>query len=116
MAKEIFSSGSSHNTIAQGTQVTGTISTETDIRIDGVVVGDINCKGKVILGPKSSVKGDITAESAEILGELTGNVKVTDLLTLKATAHIEGNVEMAILSVEPNSYLSGNCYMIPRSK
>lgn len=115
MSKEFFSTGSSHNTIAQGTTIKGDITTETDIRIDGTIVGNINCGGKIILGPKSAVTGDIIADSAEIMGTLTGNAKVKELLTLKSTARIEGDVEMLTLSVEPNAYLSGHCIMITKT-
>lgn len=112
MPKEIFSSGASHNTIAQGTSIKGDIKAETDFRIDGEIVGNVECNGKIIIGPKGSITGDISCENAEILGILTGNAKVKGLLILTETSQIFGNVEMATLSVEPNAVLTGYCTMV----
>lgn len=112
MSKENFSTGSSHNTIAQGTSVEGNIKAETDLRIDGVIMGNVECNGKIIIGPKGSVTGDIQCENAEILGILSGNAKIRGLLILAESAQILGDVEMAILSVEPNAVLTGYCTMI----
>lgn len=112
MPKENFSSGTSHNTIAQGTFVKGDIKAEADLRIDGEIVGNVECSGKIILGPKGSITGDISCENAEIMGTLTGNARVNGLLILTETSLIFGNVEMATLSVEPNAVLTGYCKMV----
>jgi cytoskeletal protein CcmA (bactofilin family) len=112
MAKEIFNSGSSHNTIASGTNIQGHVVAETDLRLDGEIAGNISCSGKIIIGEKASVKGDIIAESAEIMGIVHGNIQVKEILTIKSTAQIHGNVQMHTLSVEPNAILTGFCSMI----
>ncbi|MDD2797600.1 MAG: polymer-forming cytoskeletal protein [Bacteroidales bacterium] len=116
MSKEFFSTGGSHNTIAFGTSIKGDINAEADLRIDGMIDGHVSCTGKVVVGPKATVTGDISAESAEILGNVTGNIQVKDLLSIKASAKIHGNVEMHTLSVEPPAFLSGNCVMIAKGE
>ena len=63
--------------MAAGTTIKGNIITETDFRLDGKVEGDISCNGKIVIGPKGSVTGNIVSENAEILGEVDGSVKVS---------------------------------------
>ncbi len=112
MSKEFFSTGGSHNTIAHATQINGDVTAEADLRIDGNIIGNIICQGKVIIGPKGSVTGNISAESAEVLGMITGDLKVKESLSIKATAQVNGNIEMRTLSIEPHAMLTGYCTMI----
>lgn len=111
MAKEIVSSGISHNALAFGSLIKGEIMTDNDIRIDGTVEGDINCKGKVIIGPKGKIIGNIICATAEIMGYLSGNLKAIDTLTLQATGNIQGNISTEILIIEPNAIFCGSCIM-----
>lgn len=103
--------GGLHNALAAGTIIKGNIITEKDFRLDGTVEGDIQCKGKIVVGPKGSVTGNIQAENAEILGQITGNVQVTNKLVLKATAIIQGDISSRQLEIEPNAQLNGTCRM-----
>ena len=103
--------GGLHNALAAGTIIKGNIITEKDFRLDGSVEGDIQCKGKIVVGPKGSVTGNIIAENAEILGQITGNVQVTNKLVLKATAIIKGDISSRQLEIEPNAQLNGTCRM-----
>ena len=68
--KDENSAGGLHNALAAGTTIKGNIITETDFRLDGKVEGDISCNGKIVIGPKGSVTGNIVSENAEILGEV----------------------------------------------
>lgn len=111
MAKEASSQGLSHNIIAQGTTIVGTISTDNDIRIDGTIEGDLRCKGKVVIGEQGSLKGNIECENAEIMGRINGELVITGLLSLKSTANIYGKIKTKVLSIEPEAQFSGTCDM-----
>lgn len=100
-----------HNALAAGTILKGDITTETDFRLDGSVEGNIRCKGKIVVGPKGNVLGDVQAENAEILGTIKGNVRVNGRLVLKTSAVIEGDIHTQQLEVEPNAQLNGSCKM-----
>lgn len=111
MAKEIVAQGTEHNTLAFGTKVTGEIQAENDFRLDGNVEGKISCKGKVVIGPKGFVEGSLTCTNAEISGTLKGKIYVSDKLTLRSTAKIEGEIYTKILSVEEGAKITGTCDM-----
>lgn len=112
MAKETTNnSGSAYNALTHGSVITGNIFSENDFRIDGEVKGDMNCKGKVVIGHTGVLKGKITCLNAEIIGNVQGNIIVTDTLTLRSTANVTGDIKTKILVVEPNAVFNGNCSM-----
>jgi cytoskeletal protein CcmA (bactofilin family) len=102
---------SAMNKIGDGTSINGDINSNGDIRVDGSIVGIVNCKGKLILGPSGSVNGDIICANAEISGTVKGNLQVAELLNLKASAHVNGEISTGKLSIEPGANFSGSCVM-----
>ncbi|MDR3251534.1 MAG: polymer-forming cytoskeletal protein [Tannerella sp.] len=104
-------SGGLHNVLATGTLLTGTIVTESDFRVDGRVDGEINCKGKIVIGTKGIVKGNITTVNAEIFGTIEGSVKAYERLILKSTAVVKGDIFIQTLEIEPGACLNGSCTM-----
>ena len=82
----------SSNTIGKGTYLEGNIETYGNIRIEGKVTGNIKSKSKVALGPQSHVQGNIIAQNADIEGEIKGKIEISELLVLKATAVINGDI------------------------
>lgn len=114
MAKENNNTGLLHNVIAQGTRIQGSIETNSDIRLDGVLEGNLTSQGKVVIGQQGSIKGDIVCNNADIQGSVEGIVKVSDTLSLKSTAAITGEIHTKILSIEPNAVFNGSCEMLRR--
>jgi cytoskeletal protein CcmA (bactofilin family) len=112
MSKPIINEVKALNTIAQDTKIKGNIESNGDIRIDGILEGDLDCKGRVVVGPESKISGTIRCSSAEILGFVKGEIIVKDLLSLKGSASITGNLTMGKLSVEPGARFVGHCKMI----
>jgi len=111
MAKPIINEVKALNTFAQDTKIVGDIESDGDIRMDGVMEGRLNCKGRVVIGPEARIKGTINAQNAEILGSVEGEINVIDLLSLKATALIIGDLFMGKFMVEPGASFTGNCKM-----
>lgn len=99
------------NTVAGGTKIKGDLVCDGDIRIDGEIEGTINCKGKLVLGPEGRLKGEIVCNSAEVMGKLSGKLIVQELLSVKSTANIDGDIKTTRLAIEPNAIFSGTCNM-----
>lgn len=100
-----------HNLIAAGTKIKGDLSSDGDIRIDGEITGTIQCKGKLVLGPDGRLTGEFICNTAEIMGKLSGKLIVHELLSVKSTANIDGDIKTARLAIEPNAIFSGTCDM-----
>jgi cytoskeletal protein CcmA (bactofilin family) len=108
VAEEISNSS---NTIGKGTYLEGNVETHGNIRIEGKVTGNIKSKSKVALGPSSQVHGNITSQNADIEGEVRGKLEVSELLVLKSTAIINGDIVTGKLVVEPGAVFNGSCKM-----
>jgi cytoskeletal protein CcmA (bactofilin family) len=111
MAKTEEVTPNSINRICAGTEFVGNITTSTDIRIDGTVEGNILAKGKVVIGETGFVKGDISAKNADILGTTNGKTNVTDFLSLKSTAKVNGDIIVGRLLIDVGATLVGYCSM-----
>ncbi len=98
-------------TISTGTVVKGDITSEGDFRIVGKLIGSIHSTGKVVVGPQGIVEGDIFCQNADFSGAIKGNVEVENLLLLKATVSLTGNIKVGKLSIEAGAQFSGNCSM-----
>jgi cytoskeletal protein CcmA (bactofilin family) len=99
------------NLLGTGTVVKGDINVNGDFRIDGTLVGNINCKGKIVVGPTGSIEGEIHCQNADFSGEVKANVKVAELLTLKESARFSGDITTGKLAIEPGAKFSGTCAM-----
>ena len=102
---------SAMNKIGDGTSIQGDINSNGDIRIDGSIEGSVTCKGKMILGPSGTIKGDVTCANAEVSGNIKGNIKISELLNLKASSVVNGEISTGKLSIEPGANFTGTCVM-----
>jgi cytoskeletal protein CcmA (bactofilin family) len=99
------------NLISIGTDITGDIKSNGDIRIDGSLTGNLSTKGKVVIGATGKVKGEIICKNSEVAGIIEGKITVGQLLNLKASSKIHGDIVTSKLSIEPGAVFSGNCKM-----
>ncbi len=111
MNKIPISETHSANLIQSDTYITGDIFSGGNIRIDGVLKGTLKCLGKMILGPTGRIEGDIISQNADMEGKVKGNVLVTELLSLKATTEVNGDITSNKLAIEPGARFTGACNM-----
>lgn len=111
MAKIIETENNVINQIGVGTEIIGDVSTNSDIRFDGVLTGNLKTKGKVVIGETGAVKGEIVCKNSVLEGKVEGKISVLELLTLKATSSLTGDIITRRLAIEPGAKFSGNCSM-----
>ena len=99
------------NTIGVGTTITGDVQSKGDIRVDGTLKGSISTSGKVVLGKDGVIEGDVACNSADISGVLKAKITASQLLSLKATAKLNGDIVTNKLSIEPGATFTGSCSM-----
>lgn len=104
-------SSGSNNSIVSGTKLEGTVNANSDIRIDGELVGKLFCKGRVIIGPSGIVDGEVDCQNAIIEGRFTGNLKVAELLNVKENATISGDIKTDKINIQSGASFNGNCIM-----
>lgn len=111
MANERQQSGMMFNALTAGSKIVGNITADSDFRIDGLIEGDLQCSGKVVIGEAGRVKGTIICQNAEILGLLEGKVNCHQQLSLRSSGKIHGDVTTKTLIVEPGAQFNGTCSM-----
>jgi len=99
------------NQIKAGTNIVGEIKSDGDMRIDGTLKGNIQIQGKLVIGPTGQIDGEISCQNAEIHGTINGKVTVNELLFLKGTSKILGDIVIGKLAIEPGAQFSGSCVM-----
>ena len=97
--------------VGAGTTITGNIENNGDIRIDGVLKGNLKAKSKIIIGAEGVVEGDIEGQHADIMGRVTGKIRVQDLLYLHGTTVLNGDIYAGKLQIEPTAVFNGKCNM-----
>ncbi|MDR2911578.1 MAG: polymer-forming cytoskeletal protein [Bacteroidales bacterium] len=99
------------NIISEGTDIKGDITALGDIRIDGTLIGKVETKGRLVIGPKGKIEGEINCNSIEVSGLIKGKVVVQELFNMKSSAQVFGDIIIGKLSIEPGSVFTGNCSM-----
>ncbi len=97
--------------IGAGTTIKGNIESNSDIRIDGVLIGNVTVGAKILIGPNGVVNGDVTGLQADVSGKVTGKIKVDALLQLRDKANVQGNIYAGKLQIEPTATFNGQCHM-----
>ena len=111
MAKYNETESTTINLISNGTDITGDIKSNGDIRIDGTLTGNLATKGKVVIGPTGKIKGEVICKNSEVSGVIEGKISVGQLLNLKASSKILGDIVTSKLAIEPGARFTGNCNM-----
>jgi len=111
MAKTMQEDSHGVNQIKSGTRIEGIIKAAGDIRIDGALKGSLETEGKLVIGVSGQIDGDITCQSAEIHGTVNGKITVNELLSLKASCKLLGDIVTGRLAIEPGAQFSGSCVM-----
>lgn len=109
--KSTSESFNQQNTIAKGTTITGDIISDSDFRVEGTIIGNIKTPGKVVLGKTGVINGTLQGANADIEGKFSGKLILSDTLSLKASAHVEGEVEVGKFAVEPGATFNATCMM-----
>ncbi|MGB5418762.1 bactofilin family protein [Algibacter sp.] len=109
--KQMTEGTSNQNIIAQGTKMVGDVNSQGDLRIDGIIEGNIKTSGKVVVGKSGLIKGTLNGTDAYFEGKFSGKLALSGTLTLKDSAHIEGEVVAGKLAVEPGATFNVTCVM-----
>jgi cytoskeletal protein CcmA (bactofilin family) len=104
-------SGNGTTLISSGTTLKGDISSNSDLRIDGTIIGNINSSAKIIIGASGVVEGDINGNQADVVGKVSGNIRAKELLQLRGESVVEGNLYAGKLQIEPSATFNGQCHM-----
>lgn len=102
--------------ISEGTVVKGDMSSQGDIRVDGCVEGKLFSKGRIVVGETAVLSGSLLCANVDFWGKMEGDIYVKDVLTLKGTAVVNGNIHVRKFQVEMGAQINGTCKMITEAE
>ena len=101
--------GSNTCVISKDTVIEGSFSADQDVRLDGVIKGDVRCSKRLVVGESGNIEGKVNAESAVVMGTIKGEVIIKESLQLKATALVDGNLQASTITVDEGGRYLGEC-------
>jgi len=99
------------NLIGVGTTMEGSISSNENIRFDGILIGNLATKGKVFIGQSGKVNGEIRCKNCEVEGVVEGKIIIEELLSLRSMSRVYGEIKTSKLAIEPGAIFTGKCDM-----
>jgi cytoskeletal protein CcmA (bactofilin family) len=110
IARSIGKSMSQHSApsiLSSDLAINGSVSSDGEIQLDGMVEGDIRA-GSITIGEKSVIKGEVVADNITVRGKVLGKLRGRQI-QLASTAHVEGDITHASLSMENGAFFEGQC-------
>lgn len=104
---ETNSNRSAHNSLVAGTVIKGNLRSKMDIRIDGILEGNLESDAKVIIGVKALITGNISCQSIIIQGKVEGSIVAQSYLHIQETGRVEGNITTHKLIIEDGAIFNG---------
>lgn len=99
------------NIIGQGTRITGDLVSNGDFRVDGAIEGSVKVGQRLVIGGTGKILGNIEADSATVAGHIKGNLNVKNVLELKPSAKIDGDIITNKMVIEAGAQFNGRCTM-----
>lgn len=109
--KSAFESPDRLNRLVEGTKLIGELITDSNIRVDGEIEGNLTCAGKVVVGESAKIEGNLTCGEADIEGNVLGDINVEGLLILRSKSKTEGTIQTGKLEVNQGAVFFGTCQM-----
>lgn len=95
--------------ITAGTVFHGDFNSENDLRIDGIIYGNISSKAKIVIGPTGFIEGNIEGMHADIAGKVVGNITASDAIKLQEKSHVQGNIKANTFQADYGAVFNGQC-------
>lgn len=98
-------------TLGKGSQISGQLSFEGTVRIDGAVDGEITAQESIVIGESAVVKAKVTADSIVVTGKVTGDITARRRVEIRAPGKLYGNIVTPSLVIHDGVVFEGRCSM-----
>lgn len=103
--------GAELNFIGKGTVVEGKIITESSMRIDGKIKGNVVCKNILTIGENGEIEGDVDALNVNVGGRVKGKISVKQKLVLESKSSLIGDLKASKLIIDEGAIFEGTSVM-----
>ncbi|MCL6430019.1 MAG: polymer-forming cytoskeletal protein [Anaerolineae bacterium] len=103
--------GKIENVLGPSTRFQGRLTSDGNVRVDGVFEGTIETAGNVIIGEQARVMADIVANGVQVWGAIKGNITATGRLEILSSGRVWGDIKVAALLIDEGGVFRGQCVM-----
>ena len=100
--------------LAQNLIIEGSIQSDSEVQIDGLVRGDVRVE-RLTIGETGRIEGQVAAETAEVRGRVIGAI-IAKQVRLYSSASVEGDITAEQLAIEPGASFEGRSIKLQRPK
>jgi cytoskeletal protein CcmA (bactofilin family) len=94
--------------IGKSVFIKGELTGDEDLTIEGRVEGRIELKAhNLVIGPNGKIKAEINAKNVTIIGNVVGNVCAEELVEVKSSGSVVGNIISSRISVLDGAHVKG---------
>ena len=104
--------GKIENVLGASTRFEGRVTSDGNIRVDGIFEGSIETAGNVIIGEHARVMADIVANGVQVWGAVKGNITAAGRLEILSSGRVWGDIKVAALLIDEGGILRGQCIML----
>lgn len=101
-------------TLGEDTEFSGTLKFGNSLTIQGRFKGDLTSPGHLIVGAPGQVRAEIKVGSLTVEGKITGNIKAKDLVDLRSTAEVFGDINASKIKIEEGVVFVGKAEIKPK--
>ena len=97
--------------ISNGVKIEGNLLSEGNVRIDGVIYGNVSVNGNLTVGDGSEIQGEVKAKNITMSGKVLGKVIAYEKLKLEPKAVLKGDLITKFLVIDEGAYFEGYSHM-----
>jgi cytoskeletal protein CcmA (bactofilin family) len=106
-------SSSSWATIGKTVTISGDVSSNEDLYVDGDLEGTLEVdEHKLIIGPNATIRANLKAREIVVLGTIHGNVEAAEKIEIRKEAKLVGDLRTSRLIVEDGAYFKGSIEIV----
>jgi len=107
MAQDRNNDFSINTIIGPNTSLTGDVETGGFTRIDGSIRGNVKAKGRVVIGERARMKGNVTGTNITVGGVVFGNIISDGHLIILSTAIVIGDIITRRIQADDGCFING---------
>ncbi len=95
--------------IGRGAVSEGHFQIEAGVRVDGVLKGELESSGTLIVGMSGVIEANVKVRDAFVSGRIVGNLVAEDKVHLQSQATFIGKIQTGVLIVEDGAVFKADC-------
>ena len=116
MAQDRSGDFSINTIIGPGTSLAGDIEAGGFTRIDGSIRGDVRARGRIVIGERARMKGNISGTNITVGGVLCGNIIANGRLVILSTALVIGDIITRRIQADDGCFINGKVAVCPNDE